>query len=135
MKCLDKDRDRHYESAGSPSNVTRKQRLNVLTGGSASTGVFAGVPGSLQTVALQGSAAPAGGNFVSFLAPALLNSDGQIAFRVNMTGGSATSGIFVGTAGSLQATALQGSPAPGGGTFSLFNFAPQRASQNLLLPM
>lgn len=97
----------------------------LLTGGSASTGVFAGVPGSLQTVALQGSAAPAGGNYVSFLAPALLNSAGQIAFRANLTGGSATSGIFVGTAGSLQATVLQGSPAPGGGTFSLFNFAPQ----------
>src|SRR5438105_10133401 len=33
-----------------------------LTGGSSTRGLFVGAPGAIQTIALQGTAAPAGGN-------------------------------------------------------------------------
>jgi hypothetical protein len=49
-----------------------------------------------------------------------VNASGQVAFQTNLTGGSSTSGIFVGAPGLLQAAALQGGTAPGGGTFSGF---------------
>ena len=86
-----------------------------LTGGSSTVGIFAGPAGSVQAVAMRGSAPPAGGNYNGFGNPVLTGS-GQVAFEANLTGGSATRGIFVGAPGSLQAAALQGNPAPAGGS-------------------
>jgi hypothetical protein len=88
-----------------------------LSGGSATNGIFVGTPGSLQAVALQGAAAPAGGNY-NLLAPLALNSSGQVAFAASLTGGSSASGFFVGTPGSVQAAALEGTAAPAGGNYS-----------------
>jgi hypothetical protein len=86
-----------------------------------SSGIFAGAPGSVQTVALQGAAAPAGGNYSGFpnLA-AVINASGRVAFVSDLTGGSAGGGIFVGVPGSVQAVALQGTTAPAGGKYGGF---------------
>ena len=91
-----------------------------LSGGSSSEGIFAGTPGSLQAVALQGDATPAGGTFTGGFFSPVLNNSGQVAFNAGLTGGSATSGIFVGAAGSLQAAALRGAAAPAGGNYNSF---------------
>ncbi len=87
-----------------------------LGNGSSSSGIFAGAAGSIQSVALQGAAAPAGGNYNGINAPAL-NDSGQVAFSTGLTGGSSTEGIFVGAPGSVQAAVLQGTPAPSGGNY------------------
>ena len=89
-----------------------------LTGGSSTGGLFAGTPGSVQTVALVGSAAPSGGKYLIFSYSPVINDAGQVAFEAPLTGGSANAGIFVGTPGSLQTLALQNDAAPGGGTYS-----------------
>jgi PEP-CTERM motif len=85
----------------------------------AGSGLFVGTPGSLlTTVALQGNAAPAGGNYTGFNAP-VLNASGQVAFQA--TTSVSGNGIFVGTPGSpLAMAALQGAAAPncGGATFN-----------------
>lgn len=88
-----------------------------LTGGSSTAGVFAGAPGSMQAVALQGTAAPAGGNYSSFSGSHVLNGAGQVAFFANLTGGSSTTGVFEGAPGSIQAVALKGAAAPAGGNY------------------
>jgi hypothetical protein len=97
-----------------------------LTGGTSTSGIFTGTPGSVQAVALQGTAAPNGEPFGSLYTSATtelvtLNSSGQLAFNAPLTGGTPTSGVFTGTsAASLQAVALQGSAAPAGGNYSAF---------------
>jgi hypothetical protein len=91
-----------------------------ITGITATSGIFFGTPGALQTVALQGEAAPAGGNYNIFTRP-YINNTGQFAFRAFLTGGTATSGIFMGTPGALQTVALQGGTAPTGATYTGFS--------------
>jgi hypothetical protein len=88
-----------------------------LTGGSSASAIFIGTPGSLQTVARSGTAAPAGGNYSGLGSPAV-NSAGQVSFFASLTGGSSTGGLFAGAPGALQAVAMLGSAAPGGGTYS-----------------
>lgn len=88
-----------------------------ITGGSAANGIFVGTPGSIQTIALAGTAAPAGGNYDSF-SPPNINSFGKVVFRSTLTSGSSTHGSFTGVPGSIDVVALQGSSAPGGGTFT-----------------
>jgi hypothetical protein len=95
-----------------------------MTGGPSTAGVFAGTPGAVQAVALQGSPAPAGGNYAAGLGSPLLNDAGQVAFVANLTGGPATQGVFAGAPGALQAVALQGNPAPAGGNYDSFSFDP-----------
>jgi hypothetical protein len=91
-----------------------------LTGGTSPYGIFAGVPGSLQTVAVTGTAAPAGGNYDTTISagfPPVLNGAGQVAFLPYLTGSAASEGIFVGVPGSLQTAALKLSAAPAGGNY------------------
>ncbi len=115
-----------YSFVGFPviNNAGQVAYSSALTGGTSNSGIFIGVPGSVQAIALQGNSAPAGGNYSSFALP-VLNGAGQVAFSANLIGGSATSGIFVGAPGALQTAALQGTVAPGGGNFSVFDFPPQ----------
>jgi hypothetical protein len=98
-----------------------------VTGSPSASGVFSGSAGSLQAIARQGGAAPAGGNYGVFPTSSsttppqyLINSSGQVAFIAPLTGGSSTSGIFVGTPGTVQAAALTGAAAPAGGNYSAF---------------
>ena len=122
----------NYSSFGFPVISTSGQlAFNAnLTGGSAASGIFAGATGSVQTVALQGNAAPAGGNYSSLSGP-VINASGQVAFPANLTGGSATNGIFAGTVGALQPIALQGSAAPAGGIYSTLSGPALNASGQL----
>ncbi len=94
-----------------------------LTGGSSTSGLFVGAPGSIQTAALLGNAAPSGGNYSTF-SGTVLNGSGQMAFIANLTGGSSSEGLFVGTLGSFQAAALKGSVAPAGGNYTSFSSNP-----------
>ena len=99
-----------------------------LNGVAASSGIFAGNVGSLQTVVLEGDTAPdAGGSVFTTLQAPVVNGPGQVAFRASMTGtaGSATAGIFLQTAGVLDDVALHGGAAPGGGVFNTFDSNPQ----------
>src|SRR5262245_41173561 len=45
-----------------------------LTGGSSTAGLFAGTPGSIQVIALQGAPAPAGGNFTNSFSDLVQNN-------------------------------------------------------------
>jgi hypothetical protein len=99
--------------------------------------------GSVQTLALNGGAAPGtGAGTFAFTPPApatppgtftvgfnslknfaAINSESDVAFGSAITGGSADSGYFRvlqsgGAAGTLQPAVLQGQAVPGGGTFS-----------------
>jgi hypothetical protein len=117
----------NYSFLGFPAlnNAGQMAFLSFLTGGASTSGIYSGLPGALQTVALNGTPAPAGGNFSSLSSAVVLNGSGQVAFLADLTGGSSTSGIFAGTSGSLQAVVLQGMAAPGGGDFSTFPVPPQ----------
>lgn len=100
-----------------------------LSGGSSSQGIFAGAPGSLQAVARLGTAAPVGGSvsFNNFPTGPVINGAGEVAFIAslfNTTTSQLSSGVFVGTPGSLQPVAVQGTAAPGGGTFSFLDGLP-----------
>jgi hypothetical protein len=88
-----------------------------------SSAIFAGTPGSLQTVAQFGTPAPGGagaGNYGTLQAP-VLNATGRVAFRSLLSGATSTEGIFTGPAGSIQAAAINNTPAPGGGDYLSFN--------------
>jgi hypothetical protein len=109
-------------------NVNGQLAFNApLTGGTSTLGSFTGTSAAtLQTIALQGTAAPAGGNYNAFLAQGtntpyspVLNDAGQVAIQSSLTGGSAAYGIFAGsTAANLQTVALVGGTAPNGGTYA-----------------
>lgn len=93
-----------------------------LSGGTATSGIFTGTPGSLQAAALQGGAAPGGGTFGTLTLPVSLNDSGQLAFNASLTTGSSVAqGVFTGTPGSVQAVARQGTAAPAGGNFNVFS--------------
>ena len=93
-----------------------------VTGGTASQGIFVINKGAVTTVALQGSPVPGGGTFSTFESAAL-NNNGAIAFVADISGGTASQGLFLVNKGTATGVALQGSPAPGGGTFAAFESA------------
>jgi hypothetical protein len=91
--------------------------MATLTGGPGG-GVFVGsTSGPPVAIALNGAAAPAGGNFsITAARPdVVINNQHDVAFRANLTGGTADSGYFIrrGPLGTLQAPVLQGQAAPG----------------------
>lgn len=96
------------------------------TNGTSATGggYYAESGGQLRAVAVGGQTAPGtgGGTYATFPSPGLLAlamaGTGQVAFATGVTGGSATAGVFAGTATAVQAVALEGQAAPGGGTYT-----------------
>ncbi|HEX3602015.1 MAG TPA: choice-of-anchor tandem repeat NxxGxxAF-containing protein, partial [Lacipirellulaceae bacterium] len=92
----------------------------VTNGGSPTGGLFLSVSGSLQPIALDGTAAPAGGNYHSVASFPGINSAGQVVFISFLNGGSSTEGIFSGGLGSVRTVALRGDPAPSGGVYDTF---------------
>jgi hypothetical protein len=109
--------------------------MATLSGGSAQGGVFLASPTSSPALlALDGTSAPAGGNFsiASARPDVLINDLHDVLFRTDLAGGTSDSGYFVrrGASGPLQAAALQGQTAPGtgGGVF----FSIQTSLNNLL---
>jgi len=113
--------------------MTRQRR--VLVGGFFGLLVLANAPGATaQTIAgsvLQGSPAPGGGTFSSFGSTAL-DASGTLVFVASISGGSAGEGLFLARKGTIAAVVLQGSPAPGGGTFSSFGSTALDASRTLV---
>jgi hypothetical protein len=115
---------------------------------------FAPAVGAIQTIALDGGAAPVlGGTFSlvpatppappgsftigsnPFQSFAAINEESDIAFAAPITGGSGDSGYFRllqsgPAAGTLQAIAWQGEAAPGGGNFNTI-----AAQSNLPIPL
>jgi hypothetical protein len=91
-----------------------------LAGGSSPGGIFLGTAGGAQaSVALAGNGAPGtGGVFSDFRDLDIeLNNSGAVAFRADITGGTASSGVFLGSASAPPAPRLiEGQPLPGGGT-------------------
>jgi hypothetical protein len=110
------------------NNLGEVAFMATLTGGPGG-GVFAGsTTGPLVALALNGNAAPSGGNFSisSARANVLINDRHDVVFRADLSGGSADSGYFMrrGALGALKALVLQGQPAPGtSGTFSTISGA------------
>jgi hypothetical protein len=90
--------------------------FSTVSGGSALSGVFVGTAGSLKAVAVAGGAAPNGQQYSSFNALAL-NAVGQVAFTAELKAPSIVTGLFVGTPTSVAAAAIEGTAAPGGGTY------------------
>jgi hypothetical protein len=82
-------------------------------------GLFTGTPGAIKNIELQFTPAPTGDNY-DFIQQAVLNNAGQVAFRTGLIGGSSIEGIFVGTPAGAETVAVDGIPAPGGGTYTDF---------------
>ena len=85
----------------------------------ADTGIFRGDGRSTVAIVRSGDAAPRGGSLIPNGYAA--NSQGLIAFDAFITGGVNTEGIFRTDGSNLVAIALDGNPAPTGGTFLFFS--------------
>ena len=88
-----------------------------VTGGTGG-GFFAGTAdGPVQAIALNGTAAPAGGTyaFTATSKDARTNARGDILFQAPLADGTAGSGLFLRHAGTgaIETVALEGQPAPG----------------------
>jgi hypothetical protein len=103
--------------------------MAIVSGGSASTGIFRDASGTESAAALPGNTAPgtAGGSYAGSpngWSLHDLNATGSIAFVSDVTGGSVASGVFIEAPGSAVAVALEGETAPGtGGVYAGFDSA------------
>jgi hypothetical protein len=95
-----------------------------MTGGSADFGIFRGDGGDLTPVFVTDQIAPGGATFEDFASP-VINRHGQVAAVALLKNSAIRSGLFLGDGTNAVAIALQGQPAPKGGTYSQFN-APTR---------
>ncbi len=100
----------------------------VTSGGPASPGLFANTGIATLALARAGDAAPdtGGGTLVDFLYPAI-NADGSVAFLSNVTGGSATGGLFVASS-AVEGVAVEGQAIPGAGPITTISSLPDIAS-------
>lgn len=99
------------------SNSGRVAFQAALDPTSSRTGLYVGMPGDIQTVAVEGSAGPGGGTFGNPVHRAI-NDNGEVAFFATLSNGPSTSGYFVGTPNAVQPVALLDAPAPGGGSYT-----------------
>jgi len=90
----------------------------------AEEGVFLAAGGRIVKLAAAGDAVPGGERIAGFgeHPAAAINDAGAVAFAAQLTGGKATSGIFLAQNGKLTAVALSGAAAPdiAGGTLADF---------------
>ena len=87
-----------------------------MIGGLADFGIFRGQGEELTPVFAANRIAPGGGTFEDFGDPAI-NRHGQVAVLASLTNGASRRGLFVGDGTDTGAIALQGQPAPKGGTY------------------
>jgi len=110
-------------SAGPAVNASGQATFRATT--SAGAGIFVGSAGAIPTqIAVAGQAAPGGGFFQSF-SRASINSSGEIVFKAGLTGipGDPRAGLYKATTSptvSVIAVAVDGTPAPSGGNYSMF---------------
>src|SRR5207244_7954773 len=95
---------------------------DTVSGGTATSGIFLFFVGQpVQSLALQGQAAPStGGAFSTFGAPAI-NDNGQVAARATVSGGTASEGLFLFFAGSPATRLAAQGDSPAGGTLCPFS--------------
>jgi len=92
-----------------------------VTGGAVASGIFRDSGASDAAVALLGDSAPGtGGGTYSFLGYPVVNDLDYVVFLANVTGGTASGGVFLDTGGPDEAVAVEGGTAPdtGGGTYA-----------------
>src|SRR6185295_15788551 len=87
-----------------------------VTGGVNTEGIFRTDGTHTVALALDGSPAPTGGNFLFFSTP-VIDEFGQVAFFAGTTGGSADFGIYRGDGENITTIFAANQTAPGGGTF------------------
>ena len=87
-----------------------------MIGGLADFGIFRGEGGDLTPVFAANRIAPGGETFEDFSDP-VINRHGQVATVASLTNGASRRGLFVGDGTGAVAIALQGQPAPKGGTY------------------
>jgi hypothetical protein len=111
-----------YEDFGNPViNQSGQVAASAsLTNSTSSFGLFVGDGSNTVAIALEGQAAPKGGNYArGFFSPLRMNDNGEVAFFAGLTGGA--SGLFRGNGNYTTPVALSGSNAPGTtGTFNSF---------------
>jgi hypothetical protein len=112
-----------YSAFGNPSqNDSGSVAFTAdVTGSSVASGVFLDSGASDAAVALVGGSAPdTGGGSYSELGYPVVNDLGYVVFIANVTGGSASGGIFLDTGGPEEAVAVEWGTAPdtGGGTYA-----------------
>lgn len=100
-----------------------------LAGGTAGAGLFLDTGSGPTTLALDGDAAPdtGGGSLVDFLYPAL-NLGGDVAFLSNVSGGSATGGLFLATPAGLDSVVVENQVLPGLGPVTTIGSLPDLAT-------
>jgi hypothetical protein len=112
--------------------------MAVVSGGSASTGVFLARAGADVALVLEGDAAPGSGGVFAASANGFsvhhLDESGTAAFRGDVVGGSVASGLWLATPGAELALVLAGASAPGGGSYADFDAPSQDAAGSVAFP-
>ena len=98
-----------------------------VSAGTPGSGIFLASAGGDTSIALQGEPAPGtgGGTYATLIPPTAgrpsMNASGTVVFLADVSGGTATSGIFRSVGPTDSAVALQGESAPGtgGGSYDL----------------
>jgi hypothetical protein len=90
--------------------------FSAMTGGSADFGIFRGEGGNLTPVFVANQIAPGGATFADFGNPRI-NRHGQVATFASLTNSASRQGLFVGDGTNAVAIALEGQPAPKGGSY------------------
>lgn len=115
--------------------------MAAVTGGTASGGIFVATAGGADVAAVaSGQTAPgAGGSFdgsLSDLNRHGLNDAGAVAFADTVSGGSASSGVFLASGGGHTAVALAGETAPdtGGGVYDGFGAPAVNSGGTVVFP-
>ena len=102
-------RDRAVDNQGNIAYVAH------LSGAAATQAIFRTDGTQTTRIAGDDRPPPTGGSFTALLSPAM-NDRGQVAFKSEMTGGSAEHGIFVGDGSHILPVFVANQIAPGGGT-------------------
>jgi hypothetical protein len=103
-----------YEDFGNPviNKLGQVAASASLTNGTSSFGLFVGDGSNTLAIALEGQAAPKGGNYArGFFLPLRINDNGDVAFFAGLTGGAR--GLFRGNGANTTAVAISGTSAPG----------------------
>src|ERR1700752_3877535 len=98
---------------------------SVMTGGTADFGIFRGEGQELTPVFVSNQIAPGGATFADFGNP-VINNHGQVATTAFLNNNTSDTGIFVGDGKDTVTIAIQGQPAPKGGSYNGQFLAPTR---------
>ena len=108
-----------FTSFFAPAMNSRRQVAfeTEMTGGPADFGIFRGDGITLTPVFVANQIAPGGDTFQDFGDP-LINKHGQVVAVASLANGASSAGLFMGDGTDAVAIALDGQPAPKGGSYS-----------------